>query len=102
MLYHQHLKPWLLIYVLATVFLFLSSIGIVVMIILNDINGFSFTKGTFSTCPPYTKLKLNMSIEIALQICFIMTCFAIFFSLGQCLIGIWQFVLFTKWSKENS
>ena len=71
------------------------------MIILNDINGFSLTKGTFSTCPTYTTLKLNMSIEIALQVCFVMTCIAIVFSLGQCVIGIWQLILFTKWSKEN-
>lgn len=102
MLYHQHLKPWLVIYLLATLLVFISAIGILVMIILNDINGFSFTKTVFSSCPPYVNLKLNLAIEIGLKVSFVMTIFAIIFTLGQCGIAGWQFFLFTTWSKENN
>ncbi len=62
MLYHQHLKPWLLIYVLATIFLFLSCIGTLVIMILNNIIGFNSNKTTFLSCPLYTNIKLNMSM----------------------------------------
>jgi hypothetical protein len=102
MLYHQHLKPWLLIYVLTSVFSFLGFIGILVMIFLNDINGFDFTSTIFSACPPYTNLKLNMGIKIALEVCFLMSCMGIVVFLGQCIVSIWQLVVFTKWSKDNN
>ena len=102
MLYHQHLKPWLLIYLLVTVILFVSTVGTLVIIIINDINGFSFTQIVFSTCPAYTNMKLNFSMVNALQVCFVMSCIAIVFSLGQFILVVWQFIAFTKWSKENN
>ena len=96
MLRYKHLKPWLIIYLVSTLLLSLTAIGITVTIILNEINGFSYSSVQFLSCPLYTSTKVNIFLEIILQVCFIMSIGAIVLGLGQFAILIWQFILLKK------
>jgi hypothetical protein len=101
MLRYKHLKPWLVIYLVTSLLLSLSAIGITVIIILNEINGFSLSSVQFLSCSLYTSNKVNIYLEMILQLCFIMSIGAIVLGLGQLFILIWQFILLTKETDEK-
>lgn len=101
MLRYKHLKPSLTIYLAATLLLFLTSIGIIVIIIVNELNGFSFSSVQFLTCPLYTMLKLNIYLQTILQVCFILSIGATIFALGQFVFLIWQFIMLKKQTEQK-
>jgi hypothetical protein len=96
MIQQKHLNPYLLIYLIATILLLLTSIGIVIVIILNDINGFNFISGQYLSCLPSTLNKFSSYIVIILKTDFIFSILSVIFALGQCGIVIWQFINFKK------
>lgn len=99
MLRYKHLKPSLTIYLAATLLLFLTSIGAIVIIIVNELNGFSSVQ--FLTCPLYTTLKLNIYLRTILQVCFILSIGATIFALGQFVFLIWQFIMLKKQTEQK-
>jgi hypothetical protein len=102
MLYPKHLHPWLLVHMIATVLFFLCTVGVITVIVLNDISGwFKFSPYTFLTCLNSTYVKLTANMETVLQICSLLTIFAIVLALGQVIILVWQFVKFIGFMKEN-
>ncbi len=101
MLRYKHLKPWLTIYLVVTLLLFLTSIGIILIIIVNEINGFSFSSVQFLTCPLYTTIKLNAYLQTILQVCFILSIGATLFALGQLVFLIWQFITLKKETEQK-
>ncbi len=101
MLYRKHLHPWLLVYLIATILLFLCTVGVIVVIIMNDINGFLFTPYTVSSCLYSTNIKLSTYMEVILKICFILAIVGIVFAMGQLLIVAWQVVKFMGLMNET-
>lgn len=99
MLKQKHLSSWLLIYLISSLLLFLTTIGIIIIVIINEINGFNFISVQFLTCPVSINFKFNFSMEIVLKICFVLAIAGIVFALGQVVIVLWQFVVFRKWSQ---
>ena len=90
-----------MIYLVATIILFLNAIGITAVIIMNDINGFSFSSVQFLSCPLYISMKVNIYLEVILQVCFILSIGAIVFALGQFVVVIWQFFMLRKEEQEK-
>lgn len=98
MLYRKHLHPWLLIYLILSLALFLSAAAIIVLLNINQINGFNLPGYSLIACPPYTYLKLQTNTEIILRISFILAILSTLFALGQLIFIIYQFIVFRKFT----
>ena len=64
--------------------------------IVNEINGFQYTKITFTSCLASTNYKFTVYLASILKTFFILTLIAITLALGQTAFLIWQFVVFKK------
>lgn len=102
MLYRKHLHPWLLAHIIATALFFLFAVGVIIVIVVNDISGwFSFVSYSLGTCLYSTIGKLSANMETVLRMCFLLSVGAIVLAAGQLGVLVWQFVKFRRLMKEN-
>ena len=94
MLKTKHLQPWLLIYLIVSVILLLTTVGLIVVIVLDQITGFNFISVSFYTCQISSNYKFNFFMQIILRNSFILSMLASTFALGQTGMAIFNFVKF--------
>ena len=96
MLKVKHLQPWLLVYFVVALLLFLATVGVIVTIIINDISGFNFSYVQFLTCLYSTNIKLNTYMAIILKTCFILTIVSCVLAVGQTIFLTINYLNFRK------